>query len=131
MQRSGLRMITGLFFGGFAGLSLTTAIIPLVMSNFFNLYSIDLLLAVRGFGIPLAVAWAIGGAAIGWFGGVRFGGAVLGGLGLLSGIILGAFALGGDVALVAASALAGLAYGGIGGLILGRAFPKSLNDYIA
>lgn len=131
MQRSGLRTITGFFFGGFAGLSLTTAIIPLVMSNFFNLYSIDLLLSVRGFGIPLAIAWAVGGAVIGWYGGVRVGGTILGGLGLLSGIILGIFALGGDTAMVATCGLAGLAYGGIGGLILGIAFPKPLNDYTA
>ena len=131
MQRSGLRLITGFFFGGFAGLSLTTAIIPLVMSNFFGLYSIDLLLAVRGFAIPLAIVWAFGGAVIGWYGGVRAGGTILGGLGLLSGIILGIFALGGDAAIVAASGLAGLVYGGIGGLILGKAFPKPLNDYTA
>ena len=30
---------------------------------------------------------------------------------------------------VVASGLAGLLYGGVGGLILGKAFPKSLNDY--
>ena len=80
-------------------------------------------------GIPLAIAWAVGGAVIGWYGGVRVGGAILGGLGLLSGIILGIFALGGDAAMVVASGLAGLLYGGVGGLILGKAFPKSLNDY--
>ena len=91
MQRSGLRIITGFFFGGFAGLSLTTAIIPLVMSNFFSWYSMDLYLAVRGFGIPLAIVWAVGGAAIGWYGGVRTGGTILGGLGVISGIILALF----------------------------------------
>ena len=132
MQRSGLRIVTGFFFGGFAGLSLTTAIFPMIMGHFFNLNGWYLLSAVQGFGIRLvlvSIAWAIGGAVIGWYGGVWAGGAILGGLGLLSGIILGIFVLQGDPAMVAASGLAGLLYGGVGGLILGKAFPKPLNDY--
>jgi hypothetical protein len=113
---------------GFAGLSLSVAIIPLVMSNIFNLYSIDLMLAVRGFGIPLAILWAVGGGVIGWFGGPRLGVSVLGGIGIFSGLLLGSVALNGDLSIIGVSALTGVAYGGIGGLILGKAFPNSLND---
>lgn len=128
MQKSLLRVITGLFIGGFAGLSLTTAVTPMVLSGLFNLYSIDIMLAVRGFGIPLAILLAIGGGIMGWTGGAVVGASVLGGCGAIAGFVLGAFAIGGDVSLILASTLTGLIYGGLGGLIIGKAFIKSVNE---
>ncbi len=128
MHRSFLRVIVGLTVGGFAGLSLATAITPLILGNVFNLHAIDLMLAVRSFGLPLAVSLAIGGGLIGWFGGALFGAAVLGGCGAIAGFILGAVAIGGDLPLILVSTATGLVYGGLGGLIVGKAFFRSVNE---
>ena len=79
-------------------------------------------------GIPIAIVWAIAGAVVGWQGGTLFGGTVLGICGAVSGAVLGAFALGGDALLIFLSALTGLVYGGIAGLIIGKAFPKTAHE---
>ncbi|GAB4426281.1 MAG: hypothetical protein Kow0031_06010 [Anaerolineae bacterium] len=131
MQKNGIKLIIGFFFAGFAGLSFTTAILPLAMSNLFGMYSIDLMLAVRGYGIPLALAWAACGVAIAWQGGTSRGAAILGLCGLASGVILGAFALAGSPAVIGVSAATGLIYGGLGGAILGKALGTLLNDSAA
>lgn len=128
MHRSLLRVMAGLMIGGLAGLSLATAIIPLVIGKFFNLYSIDLMLAVRGYGLSVAVLLAICGGLVGWFGGALTGALLLGGGGAIAGFILGAFAIGGDATLILLSTLTGLIYGGLGGLIVGKAFYPSLNE---
>lgn len=131
MSKKGLKLIIGFFFAGFAGLSFTTAILPMAMSNIFGMYSIDLLLAVRSFGIPLAVGWAICGVLIGLQGGTGRGVSILGLCGLISGFILGTFALAGALPVIGVATGAGLIYGGLGGAILGKALGTILDDSTA
>ena len=129
MQKNGFKLIIGFFFCLFAGLSLTTAVIPMVMSNVFDMYSMDLLLAVRGYSIPLALLWGAGGVFIAWQSSTTAKGAVtLGACGLVSGLVLGMFALAGSLAVIATAIGAGLIYGAIGGAILGKAFSTIMNN---
>lgn len=128
MSRSILRILIGVIMGGFAGLSFATAVVPIVVGQMFDVYSVDLLLGVQDLALPLAVGWIVLAAIIAWQGGAWFGALVLGLGGALSGFILGQFGLGGDSSLVMVAALAGLIYGGIGGMIIGRALPIVLSE---
>ncbi len=131
MSKHGIKLIIGFFFAGFAGLSFTTAIFPMAMSNIFEMYSIDLMLAVRGYGIPLALVWAVCGILIGRQGGTARGIVILGLCGLVCGAILGAFALAGSLPVIGVAAGTGLLYGGLGGAILGKALGTVLDDTTA
>lgn len=131
MTKHGLKLLIGFFFAGLAGLSFTTAILPMAMSNIFGMYSIDLLLAVRSYGIPLAVMWAICGVLIGMQTTTAKGITILGLCGLLSGLILGIFALAGTLPVISVAGGTGLIYGGLGGAILGKALSTVLDDSTA
>jgi hypothetical protein len=124
-------MAIGFFFAGLAGLSFTTAILPMAMNNIFGLYSIDLLLAVRSYGMPLALMWAICGVLIGMQAATVRGATILGLCGLISGLILGTFALAGALPVIGVAAGVGLIYGGMGGAILGKALGTVLDDSTA
>ncbi|RMF02864.1 MAG: hypothetical protein D6768_07215 [Chloroflexi bacterium] len=128
MQSNPIRTLTGLFFGGFGGISFAAAILPIVIGSLFPYDSISMMLSVRGYVLPMAVVWAIAGAITGWHGGTRFGGAVLGGVGIVSGLVLGIFALEGSLPEILVSMLTGLVYGGIAGLIIGRAFLRHAQE---
>ena len=121
-QRSIFRVLVGAGFIGVAGISLTVGIFPTVVSQLFGINSFDTLLHVRGFVIPLGLLWAIGGGIVGFQGRPYAGLAVVGGCGLVSGLVLGAVALGAGPLLVIVTTLGGLVYGGVGGLLLGKAF---------
>lgn len=128
MQSNPIRTLVGLFFGGFGGISFAAAILPIVIGSLFVYDSIGMMLSVRSYVLPLALIWAISGAITGWHGGARFGGILLGGIGVVSGLLLGVFALEGNLSVILVSALAGLIYGGIAGLIIGRAFMQHANE---
>lgn len=131
MSKHGLKLIIGFFFAGFAGLSFTTAVLPMAMSTLFGMYSMDLLLAVRGYGLPLALVWAICGVLIGRQGGTARGATILGLCGLISGFVLGTFALTGALPVIGVALGVGLIYGGLGGAILGKALGTILDDSTA
>lgn len=128
MQSNPIRTLTGLFFGGFGGISFAAAILPIVIGALFPYDSIGMMLSVRGYVLPMAAGWAIAGAITGWHGGTRFGGMVLGGVGIVSGLVLGIFALEGNLPEILVSTLTGLIYGGIAGLIIGRAFLRHAEE---
>ena len=79
---------------------------------------------VEGFVLPVAAIWAVCGAIASWQGGTMTGGIIVGSCGTITGIMLGVVAFGGDPLLITVSMLCGLIYGGIAGLIIGKAFPK-------
>lgn len=123
MRQKGIfRVLLGASFIGVAGISLTTGIFPAFVSRFFGVNSFEAMLHVRGFVIPLALLWAIGGGIVGFQGRPYTGLVVVGSCGFVSGLVLSAFGLGAGLLLVVASTLCGLVYGGVGGLLLGKAF---------
>jgi hypothetical protein len=124
MQGHPIRTLAGLLIGGFTGLSLTTAVIPFVASNIFNIFWVDIIVLGRGYTTPLALVAAVAGGVIGWYGGAWFGLWLLGLYGAVTGFILSNYAYGGEAGLVLACIAVGLLYAGIGGLIVGKVFSK-------
>ena len=127
IQPSPLRTIFGLFIGIVTGVSLATGVLPTVLSVLFAINSFETMIAIRGLIWPVVIFWAISGAWLGWQGGVQTGGLILGLCGAISGLFLSLLAFNGGL-LVLVSILTGLIYGGVGGLILGRVFPKTTNE---
>jgi hypothetical protein len=127
-QKSVFRVLVGAGFIGVAGISLTVGIFPVFVSRLFGVNSFEALLQVRGFVIPLALLWAVGGGIVGFQGRPYPGLVVVGSCGLVSGLVLGAFTLGAEPLPVIATALSGLVYGGVGGLLLGKAFDNIASE---
>lgn len=127
IQQSPLRAIFGFFIGIVTGVSLTTGVLPTVLSIVFEINSFETMIVIRGLILPVIIFWAIGGAWLGWQGGAQTGGLILGVCGMISGLFLSLLVFNGAL-LVLVSALTGLIYGGVGGLILGRVFPKTTNE---
>ncbi len=127
MKRGVLRVLLGIMIGIAGGFSLTLTIFPYVTSKIFDTPTFDLG-SLFSFVTPIVILWALGGAIVGWYGGVRLGGLVIGLCGALAGFLLGAVALGGDLQLTTIGILVGLMYGALGGLMIGAAFPNSINN---
>lgn len=123
MKSNPLR-ITGAFFLGFlAGLSFGTGVLPFAVSTALGIPSLDVLLDVDRFTVPIGVVWGVSAAVLGRFGGLRLGLALLGVCGLASGLFLGFAALGGSALPLLVASVTGTVYGGSGGLLLGKIFP--------
>jgi hypothetical protein len=125
------RAIGATILGGFAGLSLTTTIIPsamlavLGMDNFFARWGLG------GFAVYSMMAWAVGGWAARKTGSKMLGAITLGIVGLVTGLVFTGFGLGTEMNLLLTGGGAGLLYGAIGGLILTDALrnpPVDEND---
>jgi len=127
IQQSPLRAIFGFFIGIMTGVSLTTGVLPTVLSILFGINSFETMIVIRGLILPVVILWAIGGAWLGWQGGTQTGGLILGLCGAISGLLISMFAFDGAL-LILVSAVTGLIYGGVGGLILGRVFPKATEE---
>ncbi|MBW6463612.1 MAG: hypothetical protein K0B84_05440 [Firmicutes bacterium] len=112
------RAIGATILGGFAGLSLTTTVIPsallavLGMDNFLSRWGLG------GFAIYSMMAWAVGGWAAQRTGNKMFGAIILGLVGLLTGLLFTGVGIGMEMDLLLTGGGAGLLYGAIGGLIL-------------
>jgi hypothetical protein len=124
MKRNPLRLTASFLLGFLAGLSFLSGVLPFLVGTALGIPSIGILMEVDKFTRPVAVVWGVCGAGLPWTGRPRTGALLFGACGLLSGLFLGVFPLGGEPAIVGVSALAGLAYGGSGGLLLGNIFAK-------
>lgn len=129
MQRSLFRILLGICLMGVAGISLTSGIFPVIATYLLDVNSYQIMFLVRSFVIPVAVFWAVCGGIVSWYGGPVTGTAVMGACGAVTGVILAAVAVGGGLLLVLAAMLAGLVYGGIGGFIIGKVFPRPTDQF--
>ena len=113
-----LRPVAAVFLGGFAGLSLTSTILPTVISvlGFTDDFSARLDLA--GFAIYSFMVWALGGWLCQRRASAQAGALILGLTGLLSAAIFAALAYGAAQEVLLICAAAGLAYGTFGGLLI-------------
>lgn len=119
-----LRILAGCMFGLAGGSSLVTAVFPFATARLLQTESFDMSQIFR-YTLPIVVLWIIGGALVGWQGGKRTGILAFGACGALGGFILSVFAVSGNVSFVVGGTLIGLAYGAIGGLIIGAAFSNT------
>lgn len=124
MKRGGGRVAAGAIFWAFAGMSFTTGVLPSVIDMTLDMTSLDVHLRVGAFTTLMTLAWAAAGAVVGWVGGRGPSTLLLGGCGLLSGLALASWGIAEGTSYLLVSGLAGLFYGGVGGLILGSVFPR-------
>lgn len=126
MNRSIWRVLLGMFAGASGGVGMAMTIFPFVIGKVFTDVSLDMFLGPNSYLMPIVLLWATGGGVVGWWGGVREGGVIMGLCGVIAGVTLSlaSTAPTWNVPLIVLGALAGLAYGAIGGVIMGMIFPK-------
>jgi len=119
IKRKWLRYTLGVILGGFAGLSLTSTILPMAMSIAGLGESFMIRWDIAGYAAHSVLAWAAGGWIIARIGKPRFAALILGAIGLACGAAICAAVYGTESTLMIFTATAAGAYGAIGGLLLG------------
>jgi hypothetical protein len=126
-----LRAIGATLLGSFAGLSLTTTIIPTALTTMLGMDTYLSRWGLGGFAVYSMMAWAVGGWAAQRSGNKMLGAIILGIVGLSTGLLFIAVGLGTEMNLLVTGGGAGLLYGTVGGLILADALrspPIDEND---
>lgn len=116
-----LRSVGATLLGGFAGLSLTTNIIPQAMEYSGMMDSFSARWDLGGFAVYSMMAWATGGWAVQRVGEKKRGALILGFVGLITGLLFTGVGIGTQLSLLLTGGGAALLYGAIGGLIIGDA----------
>ncbi len=124
IKKNWFRLTLGTILGGFAGLSLTTSVLPLSLSLATGAESFFVRWTLGEYAAHSALIWAVGGWAVGKVGFPKAGALILALVGLASSLILCGIALGTDVKILVTAGLAGTFYGFIGGLLLGTVLQK-------
>jgi hypothetical protein len=125
------RSIGATVLGGFAGLSLTTTIIPTALTTMVGMDSFSARWGLGGFAVYSMMAWAVGGWAVQRTGNKMLGAIILGFVGLVTGLLFTGVGLGLEMDLLLAGGGAGFLYGAVGGMILADALrnpPVNEND---
>lgn len=122
-----LRPTGAVILGGFAGLSLTTTILPTVISILGVSDDFSARLDLAGFAVYSFLVWAVGGWAAQRTASAQAGAVILGLVGLVSAAIFAGLAYGAEKELILLCAAAGLAYGSIGGMLIAIALGENNN----
>ncbi len=122
-----LRPTGAVILGGFAGLSLTTTILPSVLSMLGITDEFSARLDLAGFAVYSFLTWAIGGWAAQRRASPQVGAVILGLLGSVSAALFAGLAYGAEQELILLCAAAGLAYGSIGGMLIAIALGENKN----
>ena len=128
------RAVGATILASFAGLSLTTNIIPSAISMMGLMDSFSARWELGGFAVYSMMAWAVGGWAGQKTGDKRLGAIVLGSVGLTTGLLFTGVGIGTEANILLAGGGAALLYGAIGGMIIGDALrdpPADPNDPFA
>lgn len=115
------RSIGAIMLSSFAGLSLTSNIIPSAFSMFGLQDSFSVRWALGGFAVYSMMAWAVGGWAVQRTGDKRLGAMILGIVGLTTGLLFTGVGVGTDLKTMLTGGGAALLYGAIGGMIIADA----------
>ena len=116
-----LRAIGATLISSFAGLSLTTTIIPTAMETLVGIDTFSARWALGGFAVYSMMAWAVGGWAVQRTGDKRLGAIILGFVGLVTGLVFTGVGIGTEPNVLMTGGGAALLYGAIGVLIIGDA----------
>ncbi|WP_025324336.1 hypothetical protein [Deferrisoma camini] len=119
-----IRASFGLILGAAAGVSLLTGIIPWVLGLVLSVDSLWIRLQVAGYLNLVALIWAGVGATVGAFPGSRTGSGLLGAAGLATGLTLARAVPQAHWTVVVLGAVTGLAYGSVGGFLVGRVLER-------
>jgi len=121
LKRIRLRSVGATILGGFAGLSLTTSIIPTAMSYLGITDSFSARFALAGYAVYSVMAWSVGGWAAQKIGDRGFGALILGLVGAVSGLVFTGLGLGTHAIVLLIGGGAALLYGAIGGMLIADA----------
>lgn len=116
-----LRPTVAVFLGGFAGLSLTSTILPTALSVIGATDDFSARLDLAGFAIYSFMVWALGGWMCQRRASAQAGALILGLIGLVSAAVFAGLAYGTAQEVLLICAAAGLAYGTFGGLLIALA----------
>lgn len=116
-----LRAVGATILSSFAGLSLTTTIIPTAMTTMVGMDTFSARWGLGGFAVYSMMAWAVGGWAVQRTGNKWLGAVILGFVGLVTGLVFTGVGIGTEMNLLLTGGGAGLLYGAVGGLIIGDA----------
>jgi len=122
------RAVGASILASFAGLSLTTNIIPSALTMMGLMDSFSARWDLGGFAVYSMMAWAVGGWAVQKTGDKRMGAIVLGIVGLITGLLFTGVGIGTQANLLLTGGAAALLYGAIGGMIIGDALRDPLAD---
>ena len=116
-----LRALGATIIGSFAGLSLTTTIIPTAMETLVGIDTYAARWELGGFAVYSMMAWAVGGWAVQRSGAKWPGAIILGFVGLATGLLFTGVGIGTQTGLLLVGGGSALLYGAVGGLIIGDA----------
>ena len=116
-----LRAVGATIIGSFAGLSLTTTIIPTAMETLVGIDTYAARWELGGFAVYSMMAWAVGGWAVQRSGDKWLGAIILGFVGLVTGALFAGVGIGTNMNVLVAGGGAALLYGAVGGMIIGDA----------
>jgi len=125
------RAIGAVMLASFAGLSLTTNIIPSAISMMGFMDSFSARWGMGGFAVYSMMAWAVGGWAVQKTGNKIMGAIILGFVGLVTGLVFTGIGISTDMNILLVGGGAALLYGAVGGMIIGDALrdpPADPND---
>lgn len=122
------RAIGATLLSSFAGLSLTSNIIPSAISFSGAMDSFSTRWALGGFAVYSMMAWAVGGWAVQKTGDRKLGAIILGLVGLLTGLLFTGVGIGTELKLLLVGGGAALLYGSVGGMIIGDALRDPAAD---
>jgi hypothetical protein len=117
--------------GGFAGLSLTTTIIPTALTTMVGMDTFSGRWGLGGFAVYSMMAWAVGGWAVQRTGSKMLGAIILGFVGVVTGLLFTGIGIGTEMNVIMTGGGAALLYGAVGGMILADALrspPVDEND---
>lgn len=125
------RAVGATLLASFAGLSLTSNVIPSSLSLMGLMDSFSARWELGSFAVYSMMAWAVGGWAVQKTGDKRLGAIVLGCVGLSTGLLFTTVGISTDMNILLTGGGAALFYGAIGGMIIGDALkdpPADPND---
>lgn len=122
------RAVGATILASFAGLSLTTNIIPSAISMMGLMDSFSARWDLGGYAVYSMMSWAVGGWAVQKTGDKRMGAIVLGMVGLITGLLFTGVGISTSPNIMLTGGCAALLYGAIGGMIIGDALRDPLAD---
>ncbi|WP_432822921.1 hypothetical protein [Trichloromonas sp.] len=125
------RYTLGTVLGGFAGLSLSSSVLPSVVSSVVEVESFFIRYALGDYAVHAALVWAFAGWVVAKTGVPKIAPIILGAVGLGSGFLLGYVGFGIESNLIIVCGVAGGGYGVIGGLLLGNVLAAPAEEDIA
>lgn len=123
-----LRAVGAALLCSFAGLSLTTTILPTAMETMGLMDTYSARWALGGFAVYSMMAWAVGGWAVQRSGSKWHGAIILGFVGLATGLLFTGVGIGTEGSVLLTGGVAALLYGAVGGLIIGDALQSAPVD---